>query len=157
MLNMSPFAPLLKPDLYWFSTVSVVRFSQWVVYACFCAIVIVVSLGLRCRFWRRPLRRLFSLVGWTGTLAPEMCIPQYEMAIACFGRKKGCPQGEVMFQLKCWNFGAYLYRSGKQNLAYLCCFLTRSLHGFTTGPSVFVSDLWCGEMEEDWVSFHGWV
>lgn len=95
MLTMSPFAPLLKPDLYWFSTVSMVCFSQWVVYACFCAIVIVVSLGLRCRFWRRPLRRLFSLVGWTGTLAPEMCIPQYGMAIACLGRKKGCPQGEV--------------------------------------------------------------
>lgn len=44
----------------------------------------VVCLGLRCRFRMGALRRrLFSLVmGWIGTLAPAVCILQYELATA---------------------------------------------------------------------------
>lgn len=51
---MSPYALLLKPDLYWFTQYLVseghIKICQWLVYTCFCATVMVVCLGLQCKF-----------------------------------------------------------------------------------------------------------
>lgn len=87
----------------------------------------VQYLGRWCRFWMGALRRrLFCLVVWIGTLAPEMCILQYELAIVMPWKEEMMPsgrgswKGSQLFQLKCWP-RAHLCCGRTQSLSHLCC------------------------------------